>query len=158
MSGRKKLRVNGKRSNLFRGRKKTRRVEVDSRGPATIESNNDLLTRLYSSEGLAARVEQEGNLLWNYEALVALGIHSGEDDDEKAQLVRVVTAKADAVPVGLMFIWDTGEISYWEDKDSDPEARAKVARVAKEVGYSLEEGRPFAIGEAGGPDGPPKED
>lgn len=158
MSQRRKLRVKGKRSNLFRGKKKTRQVELDSRGAATVEGNNQLLTVLFSPEGQAARVEQDGNLLWNYEALVALGIHSGEDDDEKAQIVRVVTAKASKIPVGLMFIWDTGEMSYWEDKTADPAARAEVAKVAKQVGYSLEKGRPFAIGEPGGPDGPPKED
>jgi hypothetical protein len=156
MSNRKKLTVGRKRSNIFRSNKK--RVSVDPKGKATVESNNDLLTRLFSEEGQAARVEQEGNLLWNYESLVKLGIHTGEDDDEKSQIVRIVTAKADGVPTGLMFIWDTGEVSYWEDKDADPLALAKVAKVAREVGYSLEEGRPFAIGEAGGPDGPPKED
>lgn len=155
MSNRKRLSVKGKRSNIFRG--KTKRVQVDPRGKASVESNNELLTLLFSEEGQAARVEQEGQLLWNYDALVALGVHTGEDDDSKSQIVRIVEGKADGVYVGFMFIWDTGEISYWEDKNADPAARAKVHAVAQQVGYSLEEGRPFAIGEAGGPDGPPKE-
>lgn len=158
MGNRKKLRINGKRSNLFRNKKK--RTEVSGRGPAGIMSGNavDLVSRLYSQEGLDARVEEKGHLIWNYDSLVKLGINNGIDGDETTQVVRVVTAKADGVPTGLAFVWDDGTISYWEDKDSDPEALAKVHKVANEVGYSLEEGRPFAIGEPGGPDGPPKED
>lgn len=156
MSGRRKLKVNGKRSNLFRNKKK--RTQVDARGPAVMKTNLDLVARLYSQEGLDARVEVQGQLIWNYESLVKLGINNGIDGDETTQVVRVVTAKANGVPTGLAFIWDDGSISYWEDKSSDPEALAAVHKVADEVGYSLEEGRPFAIGEAGGPDGPPKED
>lgn len=156
MSNRKKLNVKGKRSNLFRSKKK--RTQVDSRGPAVMKTNLDLVERLYSQEGLDARVEARGELIWNYESLVQLGINDGTDNDEKTQVVRVVTAKANGTPTGLAFIWDDGSISYWEDKSSDPAALAAVHKVAEEVGYSLEEGRPFAIGEAGGPDGPPKED
>lgn len=155
MGNRKKLRINGKRSNLFRNKK--RRVEVNTRGPAVMQHGIDLVSRLYSQEGLDARVEERGELFWNYNSLVKLGINNGIDGDETTQVVRVVTAKADGVPTGLAFIWDDGSISYWEDKDSDPDALAKVHKVANEVGYSLEEGRPFAIGEPGGPDGPPKE-
>lgn len=151
MGNRKKL-----RDNRFRLRKP--RTEVNNRGPAVIQNNVDLVARLYSQEGLDARVEVQGELIWNYDSLVKLGVNDGSDADDKTQVVRVVTAKADGVPTGLAIIWDDGSISYWEDKDSDPEALAKVHKVADEVGYSLEEGRPFAIGEAGGPDGPPKEE
>lgn len=154
MGNRKKLRINGKRSNLLRSKKK--RTEVNTRGPAAMQNNIELVSRLYSQEGLDARVEVQGQLIWNYESLVKLGINNGVDG-EQPQVARVVTAKADGVPTGLAFIWDDGSISYWEDKDSDPDALAKVHKVANEVGYSLEEGRPFAIGEPGGPDGPPKE-
>lgn len=142
------------KDNRFRLRKS--RTEVDTRGPAEIQNNVDLVARLYSEEGLAARVEDQGNMLWNYDSLVKLGINDGTDSDE-SQVMRVVVAKADGIPTGLAFIWSDGSISYWEDKSSDPEALDKVHKVANEVGYSLEHGRPFAVGEAGGPDGPPKE-
>lgn len=155
MGNRKKLKVAGRRSNLFRGKKKP--TEVSNRGPAAMQTGIELVARLYSQEGLDARVEKRGHLIWDYDGLVKLGINNGVEGVE-SQVVQVVVAKANGIPTGLAFIWDDGSISYWEDKDSDPEALAAVHKVAEEVGYSLEEGRPFAIGEAGGPDGPPKED
>jgi hypothetical protein len=78
-----------------------------------------------------------------------------EDGDE---LLKIVPAKANGIEVGIAYMWDDGSISVKLDENADPEALALIKATEQEVGYSLEEGRPFLIGETGGPDGPPKED
>lgn len=85
-------------------------------------------------------------------------LQPGYIDPNGVELLKVVPAKANGIDVGRAYIWDDGSISYKEDPNADPEALALVHQTEQEVGYSLSEGRPFAVGEPGGPDGPPKED
>lgn len=121
-----------------------------------IFGNRDLFSVLDSPLARAIQAEHPDSILTE-EALIKLGV-TKEYPTEEPQLIRVVPAKADGIVVGQALIYDDGSIGYRQDPNADPEGLKRVHETEQEVGYSLQEGRPFAIGEAGGPDGPPQED
>lgn len=142
------------KNNLLRLKKKHTKVEQQSPLDTT-KGNSELFSVLDSPLARAMQAEHPDSILTE-EALVKLGV-TKPYATEDVQLIRVVPAKANGVVVGQALIYDDGSIGYREDPNSDPEALKLVHETEKDFGYSLQEGRPFAVGEAGGPDGPPKE-